>query len=190
MLEPSGRSNGSGTITTVAGTGEPGYSGDGGPATQAQLDQPESVAFDDAGNLYIADGGNDRIRMVDADGIITTVAGTGKAGATGDGIEATSATLSDPAGLAFDHKGNLYIADYDNCLIRMIDGSGIIWTVAGTGRRGDAGDGGNPLRAELDSPNSLSFDSGGLLYVTEDSDQPRVRVIDLKHRVISTFARW
>src|SRR5215212_9679991 len=136
-----------GIITTVAGTGEPGFSGDGGPATKAQLDVPFAVAADREGNLYITDENNYRIRKVDKEGVITTFAGTGEGGYSGDGGPATSAKLIDPGGLAFDDQGNLYVADYKS--VRKIDPSGTITTVAGTGQLGFSGDGGPATEAKL-----------------------------------------
>jgi DNA-binding beta-propeller fold protein YncE len=181
-----------GMVTTVAGGGplsdHPGLPGDGGPATQAAFDGPSFLNFDAAGDLYVTDGGNNRIRMVDARGIITTIAGTGKPGFAGDGVPATQARFSDPAGLAFDRDGNLYVADYDNGVVRKIDPRGIVTTVAGTGKIGSSGDEGPAMQALLDSPNTLSFDHKGRLYITEDSDHPRVRVLDLDEGTISTFA--
>src|SRR3712207_702836 len=137
-----------GIITTVAGTGVfGGYSGDGGLATKAQLNLPIAVAVDREGNLYISDEENYRIRKVDKDGIITTIAGTGEGGYSGDGGPATSAQLTDPGGIAFDARGNLYMADYTS--VRKIDPSGTITTVAGTGQAGFSGDGGPATEAKL-----------------------------------------
>ena len=138
-----------GTITTFAGTGETAYSGDGGPAVQAQLNFPRGVAVDGAGNLYIADTENHRIRKVDLSGVITTVAGTGRRGFGGDGGLAVQAELGSPWGVAVDGAGNLYIADVGNYRIRKVDHSGVITTVAGTGRRGFGGDGGPAVHAQL-----------------------------------------
>ena len=127
-----------GDITTVAGT-TAGFSGDGGAATSAQLNLPTGVAFDSAGNLFIADRLNHRIRKVDTSGNITTVAGNGTAGFSGDGGAATSAQLFQPNGLTFDSSGNLFIADTLNNRIRKVDTSGNITTVAGTGTGGGLG---------------------------------------------------
>ena len=127
-----------GDITTVAGT-TAGFSGDGGAATSAQLNLPTGVAFDSAGNLFIADRLNHRIRKVDTSGNITTVAGNGTAGFSGDGGAATSAQLFQPHGLTFDSSGNLFIADTRNNRIRKVDTSGNITTVAGTGTGGGLG---------------------------------------------------
>ena len=123
----------SGAITTIAGIGRWGFSGDGGPATQAALHAPDDVAVDAAGNLYIADENNHRIRKVDSSGIITTIAGSGDRGFSGDGGPATQAQLARPSGVAVDTAGNLYIADHDNRRIRKVDPSGTITTIAGRG---------------------------------------------------------
>ena len=170
------------SITTVAGTGEigdgaGGFSGDGGPATAAQLNLPQGVAVDGAGNLYIADARNHRIRKVDASGIITTVAGTGEIGGgaggfSGDGGPATAAQLNLPQGVAVDGAGNLYIADARNHRIRKVDASGIITTVAGTGEIGGgaggfSGDGGPATAAQLNFPQDVAVDGAGNLYIAD-----------------------
>ena len=144
-----------GTITTVAGNGNEGFSGDGGPATSAWLDAPTGVAVDSAGNLYIADEDNDAIRKVSG-GTITTVAGNGSAAAfSGDGGPAISASLGAPNGVAVDSAGNLYIADTYNDRIRKVS-NGTITTVAGNGNYGFSGDGGPATSASLDSPQRSS----------------------------------
>jgi hypothetical protein len=172
-----------GTITTVAGTGEEGYSGDGGPATKAQLNFPFAVAVDQEGNLYISDESNLRIRKVDKDGIITTIAGTGEEGYSGDGGPATSAKLTDTGGIAFDAGGNLYLADYTR--VRKIDPSGTITTVAGTGRAGFSGDGGPATEAKL-TAYDVAVDGQGNIYIT-DLDNQRIRMVD-KDGIITTIA--
>src|SRR5215208_5674161 len=169
-----------GTITTVAGTGEAGFSGDGGPATKARLDFPSAVAVDREGNLYIADGSNYRIRKVDKDGIITTFAGTGKARHSGDGGPATSAQLREPACMVFDAQGNLYLADYTS--VRKIDPSGTITTVAGTGRFGYSGDGGPATKAALALPIGIALDREGNLYIACHHNS-RVRKVDPKGKI-------
>ncbi len=126
----------SGEVTTVAGTGEPGFSGDGGPATEAQLSEVRDLAFDHDGNLYISDGFNNRIRKVDPSGVITTFAGTGKRGFSGDGGPAVKAQIKDTGGIAVDTAGNVYIADTGHGRVRVVDRSGIIETVAGGGKKG------------------------------------------------------
>jgi sugar lactone lactonase YvrE len=172
-----------GTITTVAGTGEPGFSGDGGPATKAQLNVPFAVAVDREGNLYITDENNLRIRKVDKEGIITTFAGTGKGGYSGDGGPATSAKLIDPGGLAFDAKGNLYVADYKS--VRKIDPSGTITTVAGTGQLGFSGDGGPATEAKL-TAYDVALDRKGNIYIC-DLENQRIRKVD-RDGIIHTVA--
>ena len=141
-----------GVISTVAGDGTRGYGGDGGPAVAAQLDWPEGVALDGAGNLYIADVNNNRIRKVDAAGAISTVAGDGTQGFGGDGGPATAAQLNRPTGVALDGAGNLYIAEWSNRRIRKVDAAGAISTVAGDGTQGFGGDGGPATAAQLRSP--------------------------------------
>lgn len=158
------------TITTVAGNSSPGYSGDGGPATQAQLTYPFSVALDAAGDLYIADSGNSIIRRVDAASqTITTVAGTPQVlGYMGDGGPATSAQLNSPAAAAFDAAGNLYIADQDNHVIRVVSPQGTISTYAGNqSAPGYSGDGGPALSAALTYPSALAVDAAGNLYIAD-----------------------
>ena len=166
-----------GTITTVAGNGDAGFSGDGGPATSARLSRPTGVALDGAGNLYITDSANQRIRKVDTSGTITTVAGTGEVGFSGDGGPATSARLSGPRGIALDGAGNLYIADNANHRIRKVDTSGTITTVAGTRERGFSGDGGPATSARLSGPRAIALDSAGNLYIA-DRDNQRIRKVD------------
>src|SRR5829696_5746662 len=172
-----------GTITTVAGTGEAGFSGDGGPATKARLDFPSAVAVDREGNLYIADGSNYRIRKVDKEGIITTFAGTGKARHSGDGGPATSAQLREPACMVFDAQGNLYLADYTS--VRKIDPSGTITTVAGTGRFGFSGDGGPATEAKL-TASDIALDGKGNMYIS-DTEHHRIRMVN-KDGIIHTVA--
>ena len=174
----------SGTITTVAGTGERGYSGDGGPATRAKLSAMWGIAVDGAGNLFIADTGNDCIRRVDRSGTITTVAGTGVGGYGGDGGPAVAARLDSPYGVAVDGAGNLFIADYLNHRIRRVDASGVITTVAGTGVRGYSGDGGPATRAQMDVPQDVAVDSAGNLYIALGH---RIRRVDASG-IITTVA--
>jgi len=166
-----------GTITTVAGTGQEGFSGDGGTATSAQLSSPRDVAVDAQGNVYIADTGNCRIRKVTPAGVISTVAGNGTAGFAGDGGPSASAQLSYPAGLAADSAGNLYIADSWNYRVRKITADGNIQTVAGNGSYGPYGDGGPAAAASLGLIESLTVDAAGKLYLS-DSYNHRVRVVD------------
>src|SRR5665213_2174444 len=145
-------------ISTVAGTGTQGYSGDGGQATNAELNYPTGIAFDAVGNLYFSDQGNNRIRMVNTAGIISIVAGNGTQGYSGDGVQATNAELYHPNGITFDAAGNLYIADADNHCIRMINTAGIISTIAGIGTAGYSGDAAAAAAAELKEPSGVVFD--------------------------------
>jgi sugar lactone lactonase YvrE len=166
----------SGKITTVAGSGDPNGLGDGGPATSASLYNPYAVAVDPAGNLFIADTGHNRIRKVDAAGIITTVAGDGNSAFSGDGGAATSAELDYPVGMAFDAAGDLLISDSSNNRIRMVDAAGTITTLAGEGSPGFAGDGGPAGAAKLSSPASVAVDKAGNLFIA-DSNNARVREV-------------
>jgi sugar lactone lactonase YvrE len=177
-----------GIITTVAGNGIPGYSGDGGPATSASLSGPSGVVVDATGNLLIADSSNYRIRRVDAStGIITTVAGNGIRGFSGDGGPATSASLS-PIGVAVDATGNLFIADTGNHRIRRVDEStGIITTVAGNGIRGFSGDGGPATSASLNYPTGVAVDGSGNLFIA-DAANNRIRWVDASTGIITTVA--
>src|SRR5215471_16971957 len=149
-------------ITTAVGTGEKGFAGDGGPATAAQLNGPFDVCFDRAGNLYFSDTFNNRIRRVDArSGVITTVAGNGEKGYSGDGGPATKAALNEPYGLVVDRDGNLYVADRLNRRVRKVNAaSGMITTLAGTGEAHYSGDGGPAAKAGLAEPNGLAFAPG------------------------------
>ncbi len=166
-----------GNIATVAGTGEQGYSGDNGAATAAQLSYPTGVEADRSGNLYIADAFNFRIRKVDAEGNIATVAGDGTGGFSGDSGPATAAQLNVPYGVAPDGAGNLYIADTDNHRIRKIDAAGNIATVAGTGQQGYGGDSGAATAAQLNSPYGVAPDESGNLYIA-DTGNHRIRKVD------------
>ena len=180
---------GTGIITTVAGTGEDDYSGDGGPATSAELDYPTGVDVDNQDNLYIADTFNNRIRKVDGNtGTITTVAGYGVLGYTGDGGPATSAELYTPTGVRVDNAGNLYIADSGNHVIRKVAaGTGTITTIAGTGTKGYSGDGGPATNAELHYPNAVDLDSAGNLYIA-DTQNHRIREVAASTGTITTVA--
>lgn len=174
-----------GMITTVAGTGTPGYSGDGGPAVSAQLERPQDVAVDADGNVYITDAVNNRIRRVDASGTITTVAGTGEAGYSGDGGPAVDAMLANPVEIIIGPGGDIYFSSDDNHAIRRVDASGIITTVAGTGDSGYSGDGGPANAAELRYPSGILLDLEGNLYIG-DSGNHRIRVVTADG-VISTL---
>lgn len=177
-------------ITTAVGTGEPGVAGDGGPAAAALLNGPFDVAFDAAGNLYFSDTFNHRIRRVDAaTGTISTIAGNGEAGYSGDGGPATEAALNEPYGILVDRAGNLYTADRLNRRVRRIDArSGVIATLAGTGEAAYGGDGGPAALAGLAEPNGLAFDAEQRhLYIADVADH-RVRIVDLATGTIATFA--
>jgi len=142
----------SGVITTLAGTGAAGFSGDGGPATAAQLNLPYGLAADLAGYVYVADLGNDRVRRIGPDGVITTVAGNGNRGSSGDGGAATSAQLLTPRNVAVDAAGNLYFSEFEGHRVRKVTPDGRISTVAGTGVAGFRGDGGSAVNAQLAFP--------------------------------------
>jgi uncharacterized protein (TIGR03437 family) len=187
-----------GKISTIAGTGEGaiigfagGFSGDGGPATQALLNGPIGLAVDNNGNLFVADRGNNRVRRIDArTGIITTVAGDGQFSFGGDGGPATQASLSLPTGVAVDAAGNLYIADTGNQRIRRVSASdGRISTIAGTGVAGFSGDGGPAVSALLNlaGPALLAFDAAGDLYFADLNNQ-RIRKITISTGIITTVA--
>jgi len=175
---------GSGTITTIAGTDTTnnggGFAGDGGPATQAQLHSPASIVFDAAGNMYIADSGNHRIRKVNAQGIISTIAGSatpGNAGGFGgDNGPALNAQLNEPYFLALDASGNLFVAEEAGCRVRRVGTDGNITTIAGNGTCGFSGDGGNAVSAQLNLPQGLAVDSSGRVFIA-DTFNNRVRLL-------------
>ncbi len=165
-----------GTITTVAGNGQEGFSGDNGPGPSAQLSFPRGLAVDAGGSIYIADTGNSRIRKLALDGKISTIAGTGTAGFAGDGGPATGAQLNYPRGLALDASGNLYVADSWNYRVRRINRGGTIQTVAGNGSCGPFGDGGAATAASLGMIDALALDAQGNLYLS-DSYQHTIRKV-------------
>jgi sugar lactone lactonase YvrE len=180
-----------GIITTVAGNGTAGFSGDGGQATAAELDVPDGLAVDSSGNLYIADSDNCRVREVNlTSGIITTIAGSDSVGDyAGDGGPATAAKLAYPAGLLLDGAGHLYIADNGNCVVREVNlnlTTPTITTFAGTGAFGYSGDGGQATAAALGTPDGLAIDGSGDIYISD----PQNRVIRevTPAGIISTFA--
>jgi hypothetical protein len=178
--------NTSGTISTYAGTGAAGYTGDGGLATSAKLKNPAGIYIDAAGNVYFGDSGNDVIRKINTSGIISTVAGTGTGGYSGDGGSATSAKLNTPYQVTVDAAGNIYIGDYSNNRIRKVNTSGTISTIAGTGTAGYTGDGGAATSATLNGPASIIMDGSGNLYFTESGNNV-VRKINTSG-IISTIA--
>ena len=165
-----------GIITTAAGNGIGGYSGDGGAATNAELNFPPGVAVDATGNLFIADEGNYRIRKVGSDGLITTIAGNGTYGYSGDGSMATNAELSYPYGVAVDAIGNLFIADFYNNRIRKVGSDGLITTIAGNGTYGYSGDGSTATNAELRYPCDVAVDTAGNLFIADNYNN-RIRKV-------------
>lgn len=175
-----------GIITTVAGTGVAGFSGDGGLATQARLNFPIGLAFGPDGSLYIADELNHRIRRVGPDGIITTVAGTGIAGYSGDGGDATLARLSHPLDVVATADGGLFVTDSGNQRVRLVQPGGIITTVAGTGISGFSGDGGPATRAQLATPVELALSPDGTLYFTDNVRRIRRLLPPLPGRTAAT----
>ncbi|MBX2907120.1 MAG: Ig-like domain-containing protein [Taibaiella sp.] len=166
-----------GTITTFAGTGSYGFSGDGGPAIAAAFAGPTKITFDASGNLFVADHYNNRIRKISPNGIISTVAGTGYLGFSGDGVPATATNISRPAVVKFGPGGDMYILDYNGCRIRKVNSAGIISTYAGTGTPGTTGDGGPATAAQIFYPFGMDFDTAGNLYFAEASGNT-VRMID------------
>jgi len=156
-----------GSITTVAGTGTAGFSGDGGLATAAQLTNPDGIAIDNTGNIYIADYNNHRIRKIDPIGTITTICGNGTQSSTGDGGLATAATINGPGHLCLDPSGNLYITEYNSNRIRKIATTGTITTFCGTGVYSNTGDGGLATAATIGGPWAIASDAAGNIYTAE-----------------------
>ncbi|HEV7536551.1 MAG TPA: hypothetical protein VGP90_13005, partial [Acidimicrobiia bacterium] len=175
-----------GTIRTIAGTGASGFNGDNQPATKASLNDPKGIAYDPAGNLYIADTSNNRIRKVDTNGIITTVVGTGIQGGDGDGGPAGDAQLSEPRTLAWGPTGELYITEPKIHRIRKVDANGMITRLVGTSLPGFSGDGGPAVDAQLDLPRGIDVDADGVVYIA-DSGNDRIRRVGLDG-TISTIA--
>jgi uncharacterized protein (TIGR03437 family) len=175
-----------GVITSIAGTGIQGFSGDGGPAASAMLGRPFSLAIDGVGNLYIADSAGERIRKIDVNGIITTIAGNGQSGFSGDGGLAINASLQTPVGVAVDQAGNVYIADGDNNRIRKVSVGGIISTFAGNGSEGFSGDGGLAVDAMINIPYDVAVDPAGNVYIA-DAGNNRIRKVSTSN-IITTVA--
>ena len=178
-----------GILTTIAGTGAPGFSGDNGSATSAQLDLPTALALDAKNNLYLADTRSHRIRRIDATtDLITTIAGNGTQGFSGDNAPATAASIDSPTGLALDASNNLYLADTHNHRIRRIDAiTGLITTIAGTGSLGYSGDNAQAATAALALPHGLTLDAAGNLYLADTANN-RIRRIDAITGIITTVA--
>jgi uncharacterized protein YjiK len=176
-------------ITTVAGTGAAGYSGDNGQATAAEVNNPVGIAVDAGGDIFIADSGNNRIREINASThVITTVAGSGAAGYSGDNGQATAAKLNNPEAVAVDAAGDIYIADYGNSRIREVSASThVITTVAGNGTAGYSGDNGQATAAKLDNPQAVALDTAGDLFIA-DTGNNRVREVNVSTHVIATVA--
>jgi len=175
-----------GVITTIAGNGINGFTGDGGAATAAELATPMGIAVDGTGNLYIGDGGDFRVRKVSPSGIITTIIGNGLAGYSGDGASATNAQIGIPYGVAVDGHGNVYVADGGNNRIRKVNTFGIITTIAGNGTASFSGDGGAATDAGLNSPNGIAVDGSGNVYIADGSNE-RIRMVNT-FGIITTFA--
>ncbi|HEU0124017.1 MAG TPA: hypothetical protein VFQ91_26025 [Bryobacteraceae bacterium] len=167
-----------GIITTIAGTGTAAYAGDGGAANKASLHTPRGLAFDGNGFLYIADSGNHAVRKISPDGLITTAAGNGFAGALGDGGPARAARLHSPSGVAVDPRGDVYIADTANHRVRRITSNGLLANYAGNGSPGLAFEGSAAVVAQLNEPRGLAFDAAGNLYIA-DSGNNRIRRVDI-----------
>jgi sugar lactone lactonase YvrE len=178
--------NPAGIIGTIAGTGTAGFSGDGGPAILAEINQPHGLALDAAGNLYFSDLNNQRIRKIDAAGNISTVAGNGTAGFAGDGGPATSASINNANGVYADSSGNLYIADTLNLRVRKVDTAGTITTIAGSGLGGCTGDGGPATSARIGELTTVTMHNGNLIISNAGCDL--IRQVNLTTNIITTIA--
>jgi internalin A len=166
----------SGIITTIAGTAVPGFSGDQGPAAAAQLDSPHGIAVDPEGNVVLIDAQNQRIRRIDAQGVITTIGGNGQVGFSGDGGPATDARINTPEQLWVDDEGNIYIADTNNRRVRRIGADGVITTVAGSGRQSSVGDGGPAVEAGLSRIGGVAVGPDNALYIADFAHEKVRRV--------------
>ncbi len=178
-----------GVITTIVGTGKKGFSGDGGPASKAEFGGIYCIALDEPGQLlYLADLDNRRIRVVDLKtGIVSTVAGNGKKGVPEDGADARTAPMVDPRAVAVDGKGNVFILDRGGNALRVVDRSGKIRTLAGTGEKGNSGDGGPALKARLNGPKHLCVAPNGDVVIA-DSENHRVRIYHAADGTIDALA--
>ncbi|MEC9010330.1 MAG: hypothetical protein VX877_13780 [Planctomycetota bacterium] len=178
-----------GRVVTWAGNGKAAYTGDGGPATSATVGGPFGVSLGPDGALYVCEINNHCVRRIDRrTGLISTVAGNGKAGYAGDGGPASKATCNEPYEVRFDAAGNMFFVEMQNHLVRRVDArTHVISTVAGTGKSGFSGDGGPAIRARLKVPHSIALDDRGNLYIC-DIGNHRIRRVDLKSGIISTFA--
>ena len=166
-----------GTITTVAGNGDHGFSGDRARATRASLDRPLGMAVDRSGNLFVADENNNRVRRIDAHGIITTIAGTGDHASYGDGGQAVRAAIADTQDVVLTTAGELIVSESEGHRLRRIDGRGVISTLAGTGQPGRSGDGGPAASAMIDDPGGLAIDARGTVFFA-DRGNHCIRAID------------
>lgn len=179
---------GTGVITTVAGDGTAGYGGDGGPATQAQMREPNDFALDGLGGLLIADIQDQRIRRLEfASGLMTTFAGTGRKEHTGDGGKASEAGIFGARAVCVDGKGNAYICEREGNTVRRIDSSGIITLVAGTGEKGYSGDGGPAIEATFNGPKAIRCDSRGNVLIV-DTENHAIRRLDASTGIVETVA--
>ncbi len=158
--------NASGVISTIAGNGTAGYSGDGGQATAAEISNARGITIDTVGNIYFADLGNNVVRKINTSGVISTFAGNGVSGYSGDGAQATAAEINNVQRVVVDKTGNIYIADGSNARIRKVNTSGVISTFAGTGTAGYSGTGGPATAAKIYSPHGMTFDKSGNMYFT------------------------
>ena len=176
-------------VETIAGTGAPGFSGDGGPAAKARINNPYGVARGPDGALYVCDMGNHRVRRIDRDGTFATVAGNGKPGYAGDGGAAIAAELNEPYEVRIDPKGDVYFVEMKNHLVRKVDrATGTISSFAGTGKPGFAGDGGPATAAQFNQPHAIQFDPAGRFLYVCDIANHRLRRVEVASGVVTTFA--